>query len=511
MPDFDRTTKSQTLGATEWAGLGLVLLGAIIVLLNLTTRSLWWDELFTMALASSETSTSDAAAQIGWDVHPPVYFWAARIWMVVLSSSSDFTLRLFNFVPYGIALYAAIRTIRRRQDTTLMLWSILFFTSFGTLWYLQEARMYAMVIASAFIACLVVMEFRQQAEERLSAGFAILTSIGFVILPLGHWFSLAFSGLILIGLCLWSLQRGARIYLILFLLQGIVLGLAGVIWIGLNLENTLGGVGSYGEHIYGGEISPWGVRLSFTGILLYGLTLNPILIASAVYGLVHLVRSKQRLPEFVIILIVSGVLFLSIYAVSVFSPMYQPRNFTWLVPVLTLLAALGLQGVFDRLDLSAMKRAGGLVILSAMSAVIGWVFITVDGAGKVFRLEQDSWRSAGEYVSNRPDCLNRSVPVSAQWLTAAHTPDSVAWKFTEKLYGFYVDDRIAIRNVVPGVDTVQVGQSSCPVILWIGQVGDAEAQSIATQVIGSDYESLTEPVLYQGHVILMARGTDQAE
>nr|WP_070961268.1 hypothetical protein [Hyphomonas sp. Mor2] len=504
MSGKDRSVDRLELDALTWTGLGLVLFGLTLALFNLTSRSLWWDELFTMALASAETSGADAAEQISADVHPPLYFWGARMWMLLWSSTSDFTLRLFNLVPYAIAALAAFQTLSRTRDKGLTLWAILFFTSFGTLWYLQEARMYAMLIASAFMACLVVMEFRDKVNTPLTPAYAVLTSLGFVILPFGHWFSLAFCGLILIGLCVWALRLGARSYLILFFTQGAVLGLAGVIWILMNMDNTLGGVGGYGEHIYGGAITLWGVRLSTTGTLLFTLSLNPILIAAALYGAVHIARTRQQLPEFGIILGASGVLFVSIYAVSIFAPMYPPRNFTWLIPVLTLLASVGLKRAFDQIDFSNARRAASLLVISAVSATIGWVFITADSVSKTFRLEQDEWRQAGQYVSNVPGCENSVIPVSTQWLTPRHAPDSIAMKYSKKLYDHYLKEGVEARVIIPGKDTVQIGQTDCSVVLWIGQVGPVESETIAADVLGPDFNNQTRRQTFQGHVVLIA-------
>ena len=495
--------------ALTWTGLGLVFVGVAVVLLNMTSRGLWWDELFTMALASSNTDGSDAAQQISADVHPPLYFWSARMWMLLWSSSSDFTLRLFNIVPFAIAAYAAFQAIRQKSEPGLLIWVVLFFTSFGTLWYLQEARMYAMLIASAFMACLVVMGFRDKIRTPLTPGYIVLTTVGFVILPLGHWFSLAFCGLILIGLCIWSLQLGAKSYLALFFAQGSLLGLAGLVWIVVNMGSTLGGVGGYGAHIYGGAITFWGVRLSMTGTLLFALTLNPILIAASLYGLTYIVRTRKQIPEFAIILGASAVLFASIYAVSIFAPMYPPRNFTWLIPVLTLLASVGLIRLFEQFDLSVVKRAVSLVVISAVSAAIGWVFITSDSISKVFRLEQDEWREAGQYVSSFPGCENSRIPVSAQWVTSSFEPDSNPMKYSKKLYGHYLGEGQEAQIVVPGRDTVQIGQTDCAVVLWIAQAGPVKLETYVTDILGADHNQLTRREVFQGQAIFIADSPNQ--
>ena len=69
-----------------------------------------------------------------------------------------------------------------------------------------------------------------------------------------------------------------------------------------NFSSTFGSLGSYGKHVYNGTLSLWGLRVTGVGTLLFALTLNPILIVAAIYGMWHVAtRPRENIGASVIL------------------------------------------------------------------------------------------------------------------------------------------------------------------------------------------------------------------
>lgn len=484
-------------------GLGLAAIAFLWTLAHLATRSLWWDELFTVALAGPDTPANETMDTIREDVHPPLYFLGERLWLGILNSSSEFAARAFNLIPYGLAIGAAWWGLKRRIEQPVAPWLVLFFTSFGFLWYLQEARMYAMMIAQAFCGCLMVLDYETQKYQRIKPGYVAFLAVVFVVLPLNHWFSLGFAGSLLIGLALWAWVEKRFQYVALFLSLGVALGLLGAGWILSNFSNTMGAAGGYGSHIYGGTLSFWGVRTTLTGILLYGVTLNPILILAMGYGAWRYLAMKRKPASLTIILLVSALLSLAIFAVSAISPMYQTRNFAWLVAPTTLLAAIGLQAAFDQAKLKRFQQAMAVVSILAINAFIGVM------APRFYPLEVDQWRAAGQYVSGQPGCHDAKIPVLADWISRADSPTSL--KRSQRMYSYYGGGDPERMQLVLKREPISVDANSpCPVALWAAQIAPEAVEQLSRDMF-DEAAGQMEIVQFKGQAVFLRAGTKTAQ
>ena len=257
----------------------------IATMLNLTTRGMWWDELFSMSLADPRVPDADAVQQIREDAHLPFYFLGLRAWLDLWNTSSDYVARSFNLLPFGVAVWMAVRALRQESTQPRALWLVLFFSAFGVYWYLQDARMYTMVIMQSLCGCPLVLDFERPRLEKLTPAYVAILAVTFLLLPLGHWFSLGFAGCLLLALFGWSLLEKRVAYAVTFFVLGVVLGGTGLGWILANSTATVGAMDSYGSFVYGGELSLFGLRITAVGTLLHSLTLNPILILAAGLGM----------------------------------------------------------------------------------------------------------------------------------------------------------------------------------------------------------------------------------
>jgi hypothetical protein len=475
-------------------GFAAAAVALVYTLVHLASRSLWWDELFTLVLALPSTPDADAIAQIRGDVHPPLYFFGARVWMHLFNGSGEFAVRAFNLAPYGVALWMAIAALRRRGTPLLALWLALFFTAFGVFWYLQEARMYAMMIAQSLCGCLVVMGYEQRRTAPITPGYVAMLALVFLVLPFGHWFSIGFAGCLLLGLFFWALAERRLNYALLFMVLGVALGALGLTWILLNADSTVGAVDGYGGWVYGGALSLYGLRITTIGVLLFALTLNPILIAAAAWGMWLVVRAPRQNMGAAIILAASIVLGLAILAVSLFAAMYQTRNFVWLIAPLTLFAAMGLDWAFARMNWSRPRQAAALVGVFALSLMIA------PFARNISPLELDAWRDAGRFITSTPGCADEEIRATALWLGAA--PTETDYRLSQRILGYYAGGPERMRLVLRGEHLNVDADVSCPVVLWMAQTTEATARERAREILGPAADGLRAQT-FEGHVVLL--------
>jgi hypothetical protein len=476
---------------------GFGLAGALLIytLLNFTSRSLWWDELFTASLASPSTPYADAVVQIRADVHPPLYFFGVRFWLQLFNTSSDFALRAFNLLPYGFAAWMAFRSLREeRADRPVTLWLVLFFTSFGVFWYLQEARMYAMMIAQSLCASLIVLDYEKRRLAPITPGYVAILAIVFVLLPFGHWFSIGLAGMVLLALFGWAMLERRTQFALLFFVLGVVLGGVGLAWIVMNANSTLGAVDGYGAWVYGGTLSLFGLRIASIGLLVQALTFNPVLIAASVWGIWQVLSHPRRYIGPMILLGVSVMLGLAILGVSLVAAMYQTRNFLWVIAPLTLFAAIGAQSVFVQLRLSRVRQT------AAAMAVLGLSLAIAPFLGELGDIQFEPWRVAGRAVASKPGCETAEINATAPWLGT--TPSAIDQRMSQRIYGHYLGNPDRIRLVLKGATLTADKDSLCPVVLWMAQTSQQAAMAAARDLLGPAADQL-QTETFAGHVIFL--------
>jgi hypothetical protein len=125
-------------------------------------------------------------------------------------------------------------------------------------------------------------------------------------------------------------------------------------WVLVNWQSTLGLMGHYGGDR---GWARWELRRSFVGTLLFSFTLNPILVAAAGLGAWCLWVERPRRPLLLTVVASSAITVIIILLVSITTPMYQARNFTWFVAPATLLSAIGLTRVARAATMASRRRA----------------------------------------------------------------------------------------------------------------------------------------------------------
>jgi hypothetical protein len=467
---------------------------------HLADRSYWFDELTTVAFGSPGTPSGAAIEIIRTDVHPFLYSFAIRGWLNLLNSSNEWAARSFNAVPLAAALIGSFWAYRNRIAVQLGIWFGIFFLSFGLLWYLQDARMYASMICHSYLVCLFALVYEKARGDPPTPSFVFATIAIFVVLPFVHWFAGLFSGLVLFGLFLLAMVEKRYKYAVLFLLSGVAFAALAAAWIVFNWQSTLGRMGDQSQS---GGLMLWQLRSSFVGMLLYAYSLNPILLAAAAFGAGSLLYERRRtIPLIVLASLAVG--WLIILAASYVEakkgiPLYEPRYFTWVVGPLTMLAALGLGRLAEWYKLQRSQIALGLAAVILVNLLIG------PFAEAIFPLPRDQWRQAGQFVLAQPNCAEEPIPALMHWHQNSMAGN--AWDGQDRrIYGYYGGGAAHIRSVY-GTDTQLPKRpegDKCRILLWIGQMTEDEARSRGMALLGRS-QSDVAIVHFPGHSIFLAK------
>lgn len=476
--------------ATLWA---IVTLGA---------RSLWFDELFTLALASPETPDTAAWAILTSDVHPPLYFAGVRAWLGLWGSASEWAARSFNLIPLALAALGAAWAARVKVQAPMALWAGLFFTSFGMLWYLQEARMYAFLIADAFLACVVALVYEKVREQPPTKGFLAAVAVAFVILPFTHWFAALFSGLVLFGLFIHALIEKRQAFALVFFIAGGLLGVFAIAWVLTLWASTVGAIDGYNS---GAGMELWQLRLGAIGTLLFAFTLNPVLMLAAAWAVAGISRAPLRRPVLTLIVVCAFAVPVLILLASLHTPVNQTRNFAGFVGPGTLLAAIGLQQIAERMKFRRLQAAIAFAVVLTVSLLLG-----INADRFYSTLERDDWRATGAYIRTLPGCEEAAIPVSQQWErrppgAPVGPPSDVTTSM--RIYGYYAGrpERFA---PVYGDDIALpagAGEGTCPIALWVGHAPHELAEARAQALMGAARSGMTR-MDFSGNAVFVRNG-----
>jgi len=167
----------------RWPWIVVVLLLAIgLRLYHLGAQSLWNDEGNTVRLI--ERVPADLITAAGLDIHPPGYYLLLKIWASLIGES-EFALRALSALA-GLIIAACAYALGRKLFARGVGLLAALFTAVNTfsIYYGQEARMYALLAALAAASMLVFvywLEATQRGSRRLialSVALALLNAMG---------------------------------------------------------------------------------------------------------------------------------------------------------------------------------------------------------------------------------------------------------------------------------------------------------------------------------------------
>ncbi len=329
---------------------GLVL--AVAVALRFVTRSdLWLDEALSAAIAGLPLDEIPDALR--HDGFPPLFYWLLHLWTSVVGEG-DVAVRSLSGVVSVATLPVAWMAGRRLGGpgaawaTTLVLATSPFAVRYAT-----EARMYSLLALLALLGFLAVA----RALERPSAGRLLAVAAVTAGLVLLHYWALYLVATVLVVLAVLAVRGRDRAAFRTLLAVGAG-SLALVPWLGVlryQLEHT-GTPWTAGTRPFTAltaSVSAWGGggggTAGILGVLIVGLATWAVL---------------RRPQARVVAAVVAGTLLLGVAVGTVSSSAFQARYTAAVVPLIALLAGVGLAKVPDP------RLAAGLL---AVVVVLGLV------------------------------------------------------------------------------------------------------------------------------------------
>ncbi len=137
---------------------------------GLATQSLWYDEGTSAAMAGR--SLFEVIARSAGDIHPPLYYLLLAAW-TSLVGQSEYALRFFSVSAGMLALAATIALAHQVFGPRVaVLAGIAASVNPLSIWYAQEARMYALVSLFVVLAGIVAVRLSRGHESRDWLGLA---------------------------------------------------------------------------------------------------------------------------------------------------------------------------------------------------------------------------------------------------------------------------------------------------------------------------------------------------
>lgn len=161
----------------------VILVGALLRLLLLTSQSLWFDEGQSLVVTDSLTLAGtfhELSIRAGGDKYQPLYFFILSVWRSIMGDS-ELSLRLLSVIPGIAALICMHGTVTNIFGRRHAFWSTAFITV-SAFWicYSQEVRPYSLLFAlSAIQLYLLSVVFKNNHKPRTTRIllFALVTGL----------------------------------------------------------------------------------------------------------------------------------------------------------------------------------------------------------------------------------------------------------------------------------------------------------------------------------------------
>lgn len=156
-------------------GIGTVL---ALGLSQITRGSIWFDEAFSEHI--SRHSFFDIARYTALDVHPPLYYWALKVWRTMFGNS-EIALRsmsLFFLVMTIVVVYFLVRKYFTRRAAVISV--VLLAVSPMLFRYGVEARMYTMEAFIAVTATFTLLKAYREKNKKMWITYGALVGLGLI-------------------------------------------------------------------------------------------------------------------------------------------------------------------------------------------------------------------------------------------------------------------------------------------------------------------------------------------
>ncbi len=384
----------------------IFLAGAGLRFYNLTKISLWHDEAFSALLI--KYSWGEMIYRIGLDVHPPMYYFALRIWHYIFGYSL-FSLRSLS-VAFGlgtiIAVYIFVKRFFGTTQAALIAASLVAFNTFQVQ-YVTEARMYTMgaffTVLSAYYLALALQATKNyyvQSNPILRPTFSKMLlyyaafTVSASILTYTHYYLLfTVVGLGLSGIVyLWIQFRWQIVKYFWLILSGLSIGVLFIPWLKIFLFQFK----QVGNGYWIPPMNMWSIPSTLYDLIIrIGQPGKIAMIACTIFALIliwKLIKQYQQTEKWLVLLpflapFAGAILFAILAKIQgQNSSVYLVRYFLFASPFLLIMIALWIH----RLKINGLKWLFliALLVINTFAVFYYWHEIDVDSKAGMAGLAQ---------------------------------------------------------------------------------------------------------------------------
>ncbi len=321
----------------------IVFLLAFALRLISLDQSLWLDEATTGRVVANNSFTGILTNFSPHDFHPPLYYWTLKLWTTVFGTS-EIALRfpsIFFSLLTGWMIYLIGKELRNKR---IGLYAMIFFL-FNPLviYYSQEARMYMMV--TFLTTCFLYFILRCSDPKNKTRKRDVIFANTFSALSISTFYGSAFF---ILAFYAYTLYKKASLKQLVPYLPGFILPLLALIpLLQVQLSNskeTLTAISNWTSVLGKADIK--NLLLVPVKFTMGRITFEPkafyYFVAIIWTGFIFYVASRKASKYLLLSTLFVAPLALG-FLVSFYKPMLQYFRFLYLLPVLSLLIALGSQ------------------------------------------------------------------------------------------------------------------------------------------------------------------------
>jgi uncharacterized membrane protein len=340
--------------------LGIVLLAFLVRVYHLDFQSLWRDEMDAIRFAREPLSILlSNFTRAGWN--GPLYYLLLRPWLTV-AGDSEFALRFFSLF-WGVLAVPLTYAVSRRWFTPFpaTLAPLLITLSPYLVWYSQEGKMYALLLALILLSMYLYTQALERGRLWLWLGHVLVTSLGLYV----HVLAAIIVPLQALLFVIWWPRYQARWRSWLAAMAALTLPyLPLALW---EIPTLLSGFAT------GHKFVPLPQMLNIM-LLAFAQGLWPVYnwLAISVFALLLagaiLLEENHRQDGWRVAATCLLWFFfpiISVYLISLKMPLFLDRYLIWTAPALYLLAALGVMKIGHRTRLLATILLIAIVVINA--------------------------------------------------------------------------------------------------------------------------------------------------
>lgn len=319
------------------------LIGAVILISGLIkligiNQSLWLDEAISAGVAKDYSLLNIPIQFSVSDFHPPIYYMFLKLWTSVFGFSA-IALRLPSIIFSLITIYLVYLIVKRISNKKTALWTAIF-TGFNPLliYYSQEVRMYSLItmLLTAVLYYFVKLEKNKSTADIIA--FNVLCALSFATFYGSIFFIAALNLFWLINkkFKLFFMANIGLLITILVLAPLLTRQVATSKQLLLEVKNWSSVLGKVDfKNLVLIPIKFTSGRISYSPKIIY----FGVAAVWALFVFLGVLKGAAKKPKFLGILVfplIFGLIF------SFFSPLMQYFRFTYLIPTMCILLALGL-------------------------------------------------------------------------------------------------------------------------------------------------------------------------